>query len=103
MASSDYMTIRDAVLKQLTVTASYDGYSREFCPHAIGTKNGEQHVLGYQFAGSSKSGLPPGGQWRCFVIARLQNVSTRSGPWRTGYSHTRPQACIDYVDTEVPY
>jgi hypothetical protein len=54
MASSDYMTIRDAVLKQLVVTARYDGYDREFCPHAIGSKNGEEHVLGYQFAGGSR-------------------------------------------------
>lgn len=103
MASSAYMTIRDAVLKQLIITARYDGYDREFCPHSIGRKGTEEHVLGYQFAGSSRSGLPVGGQWRCFVIARLQNVSTRNGPWRTGYSHSRPQTCIDQVDVEVPY
>ncbi|HTT75792.1 MAG TPA: hypothetical protein VMF50_07395 [Candidatus Binataceae bacterium] len=98
MASSDYMTIRDAVIKQLTITAYYDGFPREFCPHAIGTKGGEQRVLGYQFGGGSKNGLQPGGQWRCFVISRLENIRTRRGAWHTGSSHRRPQACIDYVD-----
>jgi len=103
MASSTYMVLRDAILKQLTVFAAYDGYEREFCPHAIGTKGAEEHVLGYQFAGTTQSGLPPGGQWHCFVVARLENVRTRTGSWHTGYSDSRPQTCINHVDVSVPY
>jgi hypothetical protein len=98
-----YSTLRNAVLQKLIVTAQYGGYYREFCPHCLGTKRGREHVLGYQFAGSSSSGLPPGGEWRCFDVAKLSNVATRTGTWKTGSSHTRPQACVDNIDVEVSY
>lgn len=103
MPSAIYMTIRDAILQKLQVTADYRGYNREFCPHVIGMKRGKEHVLGYQFAGGSSSGLPLGGEWRCFDVAGLSNVTTRSGAWYTGSSHTQPQSCVGDIDVEVTY
>ena len=103
MPSSDYATLRNAILNKLIVTAGYKGYPRIFCPHVIGQKKGKEHVLTYQFGGSSSSGLPPGGEWRCFYVNGLSNVFTSSGPWRTGASHTQPQNCVDSIDVEVSY
>ena len=103
MASADYQTIRDAVQRRLIVTAEYRGHPRVFCPHVIGRKKGREHVLGFQFGGSSSSGLPPGGEWRCFDIVGLSNVFTSSGIWHTGSSHSRPQSCVDDIDAEVTY
>jgi hypothetical protein len=103
MTSAIYSTLRDAILQKLQVTADYHGFRREFCPHVIGMKHGREHMLGYQFAGGSKSGLPPRGEWRCFEVAELLNASTHTGAWHTGSSHTRPQKCVDQIDVEVDY
>lgn len=101
--SPSYSTLRNAVLQKLIVTADYRSHYREFCPHCLGTKRGREHVLGYQFAGGSSSGLPPGGEWRCFDVAGLSNLRTRTGAWKTGPNHTRPQTCVDNIDVEVSY
>lgn len=103
MPSATYSTLRNAILNKLTATADYHGYSRVFCPHVIGLKRGREHCLGFQFAGGSSSGLPPGGEWRCFEVNDLSNVLTSSGPWHTGTSHTQPQRCVDNIDVEVSY
>ena len=103
MPSSNYTTLRDAILNKLIVSAEYKGYNRIFCPHVIGRKRGKEHVLTYQFGGSSSSGLPPDGEWRCFDVNGLSNVSTSSGPWHTGASHTQPQSCVDDIDVEVSF
>lgn len=98
-----YEILRSAILNKQQVFCQYDGHPREMCPHAIGTKNGESHVLSYQFGGSSKSGLPPGGQWRCMVVSGISAAVAQEGQWHTGDSHTRPQTCVDNIDVEVAY
>lgn len=98
--STTYTTLRNAILNQQQVVLEYQGYRREVCPHVIGLKNGKQHVLTYQFAGGSKSGLPPLGQWRCIDVRSARIVEVRDGPWRTGDSHTRPQTCVDQIDVQ---
>jgi hypothetical protein len=120
---SVYDTVRGAIINRRQVVATYRGYTREMCPHAIGTKRGkpatkgrggrpgkpatpdEEHALFYQFGGGTQSGLQPPGSpanWRCIKLDELSNVSTRSGPWHTaGPSHSRPQTCVDDVDVEV--
>ncbi len=97
--------LKDAIRNKLQVTAHYQGHPREFCPHAIGWKGDSYHVIGYQFGGSSSKGLPPGGEWRCFVVAGLSNVTAKAGAWHTGTSHTRPMTCIDRerIEVEVAY
>lgn len=96
-----YALLEHAVTHREQVIATYDGAPRAFCPHALGTKNGTRHVLGYQFAGGSTHGLPPGGEWRCFDVDRLENVATRSGPWHTAVNAFNPQSCLDVIDLVV--
>jgi hypothetical protein len=103
MPSATYSTLRNAILNTLTVTADYRGHSRVFCPHAIGMKRDREHCLGFQFAGGSSSGLPSGGEWRCFDVNGLASIFTGSGPWHTGANHTQPQSCVDIIDAEVSY
>jgi hypothetical protein len=107
MASATYQIVRDAIQKRLHVIATYDGRTREMCPHTIGmSKKGEEQALFYQFAGESKSGLGPDGDpnnWRCVTLRKLSNVTTREGAWHTAPNHTRLQTCVADVDIEVPY
>lgn len=78
-------------------------HRREMCPHVIGTKEGRRQALFSQFAGSSSSGLPPDGEWRCIQVDKLSDVVSRPGEWYTGGVHTQPQTCVDIVDVEVAY
>lgn len=102
-----YSLIRQAIIDKDIVVATYHGYAREMCPHAIGYKKGRQKALLYQFAGGSSSGLGPIGSpdnWRCVFVDELENVSVKSsgGTWHTA-DQTRRQTCIDEVDVEVAY
>lgn len=103
MNSSVYSILRDAILNKLQITCTYHAHHREMCPHVIGTKDDERQVLSYQFAGGSRSGLPPGGQWRCMIIGEISNAESHVGDWHTNPRHTQPQTCVDEVDVEVAY
>lgn len=102
-----YALIREAIERKWIVTAWYKGHHREMCPHVIGTKNGNEHALLYQFAGTSSSRpLGPSGSghnWRCLDIVELSQVSIQPGPWHTAPNHSRPQSCVDVIDLEVTY
>ena len=94
--------ILTAIHKKLIVTAVYQGLTRVMCPHVIGYKDGSViNALFFQFAGESRSGLPPGGQWRCVHVGELSHVKTEPGDWHTGPAHTRPQNCVDTIIAEV--
>jgi len=95
--------ILTAIQNKLIVTATYQGKLRIMCPHVIGDKDGTLNALFFQFAGESKSGLPPGGQWRCVHVDELSDVSIAPGEWHTGPDHTRPQTCVDEIIAEVTY
>jgi len=103
MPSAAYNTVRKAILEKRIIVAVYDGYRREMCPHVIGYKDGKENALFFQFGGASKSGLPPGGQWRCIHLADLSDISVQDGPWRTGEHHSTRQTCVEDVDIEVSY
>lgn len=80
------------------------GDTSELSPHCLGTKNGRDQALFYQFAGGSKSGLSPDGStdnWRCLFIDELTNVRSERGRWHTAPNESRPQRCVDQVDVEV--
>jgi hypothetical protein len=81
-----------AIRQKLVVTAMYQGYERIMCPHVIGYKKGVLNTLFFQFAGGSKSGLPPDGQWRCVHVDELSSVAAAPGEWHTGPDHARPRA-----------
>lgn len=103
MKESIYDIIRSAIKNKQQVTATYQEHVRELCPHVIGTKNGREQALFYQFGGTSSKGeiTPEQGAWRCLLIADLSNVSVRNGDWYTGANHSRPQTCVDKIDLEV--
>jgi hypothetical protein len=104
MAGSTYDLIRSAILNKQQVVATYSGHVREMCPHVIGTKNGREQALFFQFAGTSSSGaIVPGSSdnWRCITINGLSNVSVRNGPWQTAANHSQPQTCVDEIDVQV--
>lgn len=103
MPSAAYELIKLAIKNKQTIVATFGGHHRKMCPHAIGHRHGVERVFSYQFGGTSNSGLPPGGEWRCMDISRLSNISVHDGRWHTGKSHTRPQTCISVVDLKVDY
>lgn len=98
-----YNLVRNAIKNKQTIVATYGQHRREMCPHTIGHTDGVERVLSFQFGGTSSSGLPPGGEWRCMNISDLSGILIHDGQWHTGKSHTRPQTYIDIVDLEVDY
>lgn len=98
-----YDVLRYAILSKFQVVLAHRGYVCEVCPHVLGSKNGEDQVLIYQFAGGGGSRLPPGGEWRCMKVHDITNAYSRPGTWHTGHSHTRPETCVDDIDVEVAY
>jgi hypothetical protein len=101
MASAAYVLFRRAILERQQITCMYDGYLRELCPHVLGRTDGEEKVLAYQFAGGSRSGLPPQGEWRCLFLAQVRDTRMRAGRWHTGCRHRATQTCVALVDVDV--
>jgi len=83
------------------VSANYRGFPRQMCPHVLGLKQGKEQALFFQFAGGSRSGLPPGGEWRCMELSALSNISIYVGHWRQGPPTSRPPSCVDQIDVQV--
>jgi hypothetical protein len=96
-----YAVLAEAITSRQQVVARYAGEERIFSPHALGNKRGEAHVLVYQFAGGSRSGLPPGGEWRCLNVAELNDVRLEPGAWHTAPNVFNPQTCMDEVDVVI--
>jgi len=99
--------LKHAIANRLQVTAVYDGYKREFCPHAIGWKRAkhadddEYHVLVYQFGGyTSRGRVSSGGQWKCFAVDKLEDLTSRLGKWHTAPVASRSH-CIDLDRVEL--
>jgi len=101
MASASYELFAKALVERKQIVCFYDGYQRELCPVILGHSKGQEAALVYQFAGKSRSGLPPGGQWKCLRLAKTSDVQLREGPWFAGSSHQRAQACVEVVDLDV--
>lgn len=107
MSTAD--VLKAAISQKLQVTATYDGYAREFCPHAIGWKKPTQKnphdshkVIVYQFGGYTSDGpIPAGGGWKCFEVDGLSNIATQQGGWQTGANHTQPNTCMDQDRIEL--
>jgi hypothetical protein len=64
-----YRLFEQAMAERKQIVCVYDGCRRELCPIILGHTQGEEKALTYQFAGESKSRLPPGGQWKCFWLS----------------------------------
>jgi hypothetical protein len=96
-----YELIAEAIRTRHQVHARYHGAERVFSPHALGTKNGTPHLLAYQFAGGSRSGLPEGGEWRCLNLEDLEEISLHVGTWHSAANVFNPQTCLDEIDVAV--
>ncbi|MFM9845857.1 MAG: hypothetical protein ACKVP3_01685 [Hyphomicrobiaceae bacterium] len=101
MPSVTYKLFRQAILEEKQVTCVYGGHYRELCPHIIGHTDGEEKVLAFQFGGTSSTKLPPHGEWRCLVLANVEEVRLRDGPWHAGGSHRQQQRCVEDIDLDV--
>jgi hypothetical protein len=99
--SQIYELFRQAMAEQKQIICMYAGYPRELCPVILGHSQGQEKALTYQFGGRSRSGLPPGGEWRCLWLSKVSSVELRDGRWHAGLSHTRPQGCVEVVDLDV--
>ena len=96
-----YELFRQAMAERKQIVCVYDGFPRELCPIILGHARGQEKALTYQFGGRSRSGLPPGGEWRCLWLSRVSKVELCDGPWHSGSSHKEPQGCVEIVDLDV--
>ncbi|KNH33898.1 hypothetical protein NAS92_22590 [Pantoea brenneri] len=102
--SEKYQLIAQAIREKLQITAIYQGYYREMCPHALGSKNGRHQALFYQFGGdSSKGPVTPGAKsnWRCIPVDGLTDIKLKQGEWHTAENHSQAQTCVDQIDIEI--
>ncbi|WGF88922.1 hypothetical protein [Marinivivus vitaminiproducens] len=102
MGADDLDLIRRAMVRAVPMRAACRGHVRLFCPHVLGTTDGDWRLLAWQFAGGSARGLPQDGDWRCFALADLSGLAIVEGPWRRGWSRRRTeQSCVETIDTLV--
>ena len=87
MPSATYDLFRAAMLGEKAVACVYDGHPRVVCPLILGRTNGEEKVLAFQVGGTSRSGLPPGGEWRCLTLARQRRAHQLRAMARGGAAH----------------
>lgn len=98
--TAEVALFRSAIRELKQVAGIYHGHNRLFCPHILGLKSDKWHVLGWQFAGSSKQGGLP--SWRCMALEELAALTSQEGDWHRGYTKgVSKQYCIDWVDTIV--
>lgn len=101
MPSPIYRLFARAMADRKQILCLYDGHPRALCPIILGHTKGQEVALTYQFAGDSRSGLPPGGGWKCLRLAKVRDARLRDGPWHAGAGHARAQACVEIVDLDV--
>jgi hypothetical protein len=100
-----YRRIRKAVTGRQPVSALYDGYPRQLCPHRLGRNGaGQPRVLCYQYGGESSTPLEPSGSpanWRCMKVEKFSRIRLLDDLWHTAPNHSRPQTCITDVDVDA--
>jgi hypothetical protein len=102
MNSQNYQIIRQSMLLLKPVSLVYSGHPRLVCAHALGlSKDGREQALVFQYGGSSSSGLPPGGEWRCLRLGGVIGPKVTDGSWSTRHDHEETQTCVAQVDVEV--
>ena len=101
MPNEYYDLCFEAILGRQQLVFTYRDRRREICPHVLGLTKGKEMLLGYQFGGETNSGLPAGGEWRCFKVAEMHSIELRGGTWHTGSSHSQTHSCVAEVDLDV--
>lgn len=100
MPSDIYKALFTAILKKQPVRFIGKSRPRQACPHVLGWTKGAEVVFVFQTGGESESRTPLPG-WRCFKLAEIGQLEEADGPWRSGTSHKRSQACVADVDIDI--
>jgi hypothetical protein len=101
VSSANYDLFEQAMHMRRQIVCTYAGHPRELCPVILGHSQGQEKALTYQIGGTSKSGLPRTGEWRCLFLSKVRDAQLRDGPWMVGTGHTQPQGCVQVVDLDV--
>ena len=105
--SSAYQKIYDAITNKESFSCTYDGYLREFSPHALGlSKNGDLAALCYQYDGFSSSGkVIPNSikNWKCIKLEKVKNCEANSDGFHSASNHSRRQTCVHVIHIEIDY
>ena len=98
----DIELLRQAIRELKQVVGHCNGYYREFCPHALGHKQGVWKALVWQFGGTSSKpkDLP---NWRWLEWRDLSGITLRDGEWHRGWAKRRSdhRHHLDVIDTVV--
>lgn len=102
--SPTFDLIRTTVERRRVVHAVYASLPRSLCPHVLGhARDGRELALFFQFAGESRRGFAPGGDWRCMPLDKLSITAIEDGRWRTKENYNvLGQRCVVYVVCAVP-
>ncbi len=94
----------EAIHGKLCLTGLYDGAVRHFAPHALGAApDGTPAVFVFQYAGETTTGLPSGGQWRCFRLDRLSHLRLNEHRWRSRSNYNlKHQSCLAMIKVGLP-
>ncbi len=101
MPSASYQIVRQAIEAEQQIACTYQGHYRELCPHIVGRTGSEERLLAWQFGGTSGSGLPVGGAWKCLNVGEMRDVAAREGRWHTGPGHSTTQTCVQEIDLDI--
>jgi hypothetical protein len=93
-----------AIRDKQCLTGLYDGAVRHFAPHALGaTADGTPAVFVFQYAGETTTGLPIGGEWRCFHLDQLSHLRLNEHRWRSRSNYSlKRQSCLAMIKIGLP-
>jgi hypothetical protein len=96
--------LRAAIRDKQCLTGLYDGAVRHFAPHALGaTADGTPAVFVFHYAGETTSGMPTGGEWRCFHLNRLSRLRLNEHRWRSRSNYNlKRQTCLTMIKVGLP-
>ena len=101
MTARTFDLLHDAIRRRKPVILFYAGHARAVCPHVLGTKDGQAHVLVFQFAGGSSRPLPTAGAWKCLAVGGIREIAFHDGPWHSAQNYDPHQSCVNDVIAAV--
>lgn len=102
---SDYDLIMQAIQNRQSVTCYYEGYLRYLSPHAIGSLQGIERTVCFQYGGDSRKGLSTKLEknWRCFNIYEMVNLTVNNDTFQTAPNNTRRSRGLDTIHLVIPH
>jgi hypothetical protein len=60
-------------------------------------------VFAFQYAGETTTGMPIGGEWRCFHLDRLSHLRLNEHHWRSRSNYSlKRQTCLAIIKVGLP-